>query len=185
MRKNFAANPWLYPMPVLIIGTYDEDGTPNAMNAAWGGISGNSEISICITKNHKTTKNILKNKDFTISIANVKNMAACDYVGIVSGNEVKDKVEKAGFHTQKAQHVDAPIFLELPMTLECRCKSYDPENGHLLGEIVNVCAQESILTNGQIDPLKLQAITFDPVNNAYLTLGEKAGNAFEDGNKLK
>lgn len=186
MKKNFGANPWLYPMPVLIIASYDEDGTPDAMNAAWGGISGNQQISMCLDAGHKTVANIKKRGAFTVSLADAAHVSECDYVGIVSGNDEPDKVAKAGFHTSKSAFVDAPIIDELPMALECRMISYDEETECMIGEIVNVCADESVLSSdGKIDPAKLQPITFDPVNSAYLVLGEKVGEAFEDGLKLK
>ena len=186
MRKNFGAKPYSYPQPVLIIAAYDENGTPDAMNAAWGGISDDTQISMCLSAGHKTVKNIQARKAFTVSMADAAHVVACDYVGIVSGNKVPDKFEKAGFHATKSEFVDAPLIDELPMTLECTLVSYDPETCRLVGEIVNVSADERILDeNGKIDPAKLQPITFDPVNNAYLKIGEKVGNAFRDGLKLK
>lgn len=186
MRKNFGAKPMCYPMPVYIIGTYGADGTPNAMNAAWGGISEETEISICISADHKTTENILSRKAFTVSMATAKYIAACDYVGIVSGNQVSDKFAKAGFHATKSEFVDAPLIDELPMALECELISYDRESCRLVGRIVNVSADESVLgDNGKVDVSKLQPITFDPMNNHYLVLGEKVGQAFHDGVALK
>jgi flavin reductase (DIM6/NTAB) family NADH-FMN oxidoreductase RutF len=186
MRKNFGAKPLLYPQPVFIIAAYDENGVPNAMNAAWGGISEEQEVSVCISAGHKTTKNILASKAFTISMADADHVAQCDYVGVVSGNKVPDKMEKAGFHTTKSEFVNAPLIDELPMAVECRLVSYDPETCRLVGEIVNVCADESVLgENGKVDPAKLRPITFDPMNNAYLVLGERVGSAFSDGLKLK
>ena len=186
MRKNFGAKPYTYPQPVLIIASYDENGTPDAMNAAWGGISDDTQISMCLSAGHKTVKNILKRKAFTVSMADAAHVAACDYVGIVSANDVPDKLEKAGFHTTRSEFVDAPLIDELPMALECRLVSYDEESCRMVGEIVNVSAEESVLDeNWKIDPGKLQPITFDPVNNAYLKLGEKVGNAFRDGLALK
>ena len=186
MRKNFGPKPACYPMPVYIIGTYGPDGTPNAMNAAWGGISEEEEISICVSAGHKTTANILQRKAFTVSMATAEQLVACDYVGIVSGNKVPDKFARAGFHQVKSEFVDAPIILELPMALECQLISYDPESCRLVGRIVNVSADESVLgENGKVDPKKLRPITFDPMNNEYLVLGEKAGNAFRDGAALR
>ena len=184
MRKNFGAKPICYPQPVFILAAYDEDGVPNAMNAAWGGISDDKEISFCISAGHKTTRDILARKAFTVSMADAAHVVECDYVGVVSGNDVPDKLAKCGFHTSKSEFVDAPLIDELAMALECKLTSYDPETGRLVGEIVNVCADESVLTGGKIDPAKLKPITFDPVNNAYLVLGEKVGNAFKDGLKL-
>lgn len=185
MRKNFGAKPMLYPQPVFIIGTYAEDGTPNAMNAAWGGISEEAEISICVSAEHKTTKNILARKAFTVSMATADTVVACDYVGVVSGNKVPDKVARAGFHVTKSSFVDAPLFDELPMAVECELISYDSESCRLVGRIVNVCADESVLNGaGKVDPAKLRPITYDPMNHDYLVLGEKVGNAFEDGVKF-
>ena len=186
MRKNFGAKPWTYPQPVFIIAAYGEDGTPNAMNAAWGGISEEKELSICISEEHKTTANILARKAFTVSMADADHVVACDYVGVVSGNDQPDKMEKAGFHTTPSQFVDAPLIDELPMAVECRLVSYDPESCRLVGEIVNVSADERILgEDGRIDPEKLRPITFDPVRNTYRELGAKVGSAFRDGLQLK
>ncbi len=185
MRKNFGAKPILYPMPVLIIGSYDENGIPDAMNAAWGGISETNQISMCLSAGHKTVKNILERGAFTVSMATADQLLACDYVGIVSANKVPNKVEKAGFHTLKSENVDAPLFEELPLALECRLISYDKETCRMVGEIVNVCADESILTNGSIDPTKLRPITYDGANHAYYVLGEKVGEAFKDGAAIK
>ena len=186
MKKNFGANTWLYPMPVLIIGSYDENGTSNAMNAAWGGISEVNEISICVSEGHKTTKNIVERKAFTVSIPDVKNVTEADFVGIVSGNKDPEKLKKTGWHDVKSEFVDAPVFDELPMTLECKLKSYDEESCRLVGEIVNVKADESILgEDGQIDLTKFKPITYDPVHHGYIALGEKVATAFSEGKKLK
>lgn len=186
MRKNFGSKPMVYPMPVFIVAAYDENGVPDAMNAAWGGISEENEISMCLSPDHKTVKNILKTGFFTVSMADASHVKECDYVGVVSGNKVPDKFVKAGFHELKSEFVNAPLIEELPMALECRMKSYDEENCRMVGEIVNVSADERILDEaGKIDVKKLNPITFDPVNNTYITLGEKVGKAFCDGLDLK
>ena len=186
MRKNFGAKAMCYPMPVFMIGTYNEDGTPNVMNAAWGGISEEQEISICVDNAHKTAENLLLRKAFTVSMATAQYMAACDYVGIVSGHKEPDKFAKAGFHATKSEFVDAPLIDELPMALECEVLSYDPASCRLVGRIVNVSADESVLgENGKVDVAKLRPITYDPMNHHYLVLGEKVGQAFHDGIALK
>lgn len=186
MRKNFGAKPLSYPQPVFIIAAYDENGTPNAMNAAWGGISEMNEISLCLSNNHKTVKNILHSKAFTISMADAEHVTACDYVGLVSGNNVADKFSRAGFHATRSQFVDAPLIDELAIALECRLKSYNPETCILIGEIVNVSVDERALDeDGKVDVAKACPITFDPFNNEYLKIGEKVGKAFSDGKKLK
>lgn len=184
MRKNFGAKAVLYPQPVFIIATYGEDGTPNAMNAAWGGISESNEISICVSAEHKTTANILARGAFTVSMATADTVVPCDYVGLVSGNDVANKFERAGFHAVKSEFVDAPLIKELPMAVECRLVSYDENSCRLVGEIVNVCADECVLTDGKIDPMKLRPITYDGMNHAYYVLGEKVGKAFSDGTAL-
>lgn len=185
MRKEFGAQTWLYPLPVLIIGTYDENGTPNAMNAAWGGIYNENQVVLCLSADHKTTKNIRAKGAFTISFADEAHTAACDYVGIASANQEPDKLKKAGFTVTKSAHVDAPIINELPMALECRLIKFN-EDGNVIGEIVNVSADESVLgENGTVDPARLRPIAFDPVNNGYLVLGERVGTAFSDGAKIE
>ena len=186
MRKNFGAKALCYPMPVFIIGTYNTDGTPNAMNAAWGGISEEQEISICVDSAHRTAENLMARRAFTVSMATAKYVAACDYVGIVSGSKAPDKFAKAGFHATKSAFVDAPLIDELPMALECEVISYDEESCRLVGRIVNVSADESVLgENGKVDVTKLRPISYDPMNHDYLVLGEKVGNAFQDGAALK
>ena len=186
MRKNLGAKNHIYPMPVLIIAAYGEDGVPDAMNAAWGGISGATQISMCLSPGHKTVKNILGRKAFTVSMGDAAHVVACDYVGVESGNNVPDKFARAGFHATKSEFVDAPLIDELPLAFECSLVSYDPETCRLVGEIVNASADERILDeNGKIDPAKFEPITFDAVNRVYLKIGEKAGNAYQDGLALK
>ena len=181
-RIDFGAKPLMFPMPVLIIGTYDENGAPNAMNAAWGMISDFKEVSISLGE-HKTTANFALTGAFTVSMATEDTVAACDYVGIVSANEIPDKFERAGFHAAKSTYVNAPLIKELLMALECKVKSFN--DGILVGEIVNVTADESIVTDGKIDIKKLKPIAYDPANNTYLRLGDVIGNAFSEGMKLK
>lgn len=184
MRKNFGAKTWLYPMPVLIIGTYDENEMPNAMNAAWGGIYDTGLVMVCLADDHKTTENIKATGAFTVSFATSATVVSCDYVGMASANNVPDKFERAGFHAVKSEHVNAPIIEELPMTVECKLRGFN-EDGICIGEIVNVSADESILDeNGKIDAKKLDPIIYDSVTHAYWSFGEKVGRAFSDGKKL-
>ena len=185
MRKNFGAKTWLYPMPVLIVGTYDESGMPNAMNAAWGGIYDTNQVRVCLADDHKTTENIKNTRAFTLSFATAKTVVSCDYVGLVSANDVPNKIEKAGFHTVRSDFVNAPIIKELPMTVECRLLKFN-EDGICIGEIVNVSAEEEILDErGRVDAKRLDPIIYDSASHAYWSFGEKVGQAFSDGNKLK
>lgn len=185
MRKNFGAITSVYPMPVFIVSAYDENGKPNCMNAAWGGIYEEKQIMLCLSHSHKTTKNIKLSGAFAVGIADAKHVVQADYVGVVSGNKEPDKMAKAGFTTKHSEYVNAPVINELPMSVECKLIKFN-EDGICIGEIINVSADESVLgDDGQIDPSKLGAITFDPVHHSYITLGEKVGNAFSDGKMMK
>ena len=187
MRKDFGPQTWMYPMPVLIIGTYDETGCPNAMNVAWGGIFDYNQIMICLSS-HKTTDNIRKNKAFTISFATIDTVTASDYVGIVSQNKEPNKIAKSGLAYEKAKNVNAPIFTDYPLSLECELVEVVNEGeggGNFIGKIVNVSADEKVLTNGKVDFKKLNIITYDPVTFKYVALGEEVAQAFKEGLKLK
>ena len=186
MRKSFGKKPILYPQPVFIIGTWNDDGTPNAMNAAWGGISEADEISICVDNDHRTAKNLQKRGAFTVSMGTAAQVVACDYVGIVSGDKQADKVARAGWTAEAAESVDAPVFAQLPMVLECRVRSYDEQTCRLVGEVVNVSVEESVLTeDGKIDPEKLQPLVYDGANHQYRVLGGVVAQAFSCGKALK
>ena len=186
MRKNLKAKAYIYPLPVLIVGTYDENGVPNAMNAAWGTVCDTAQVSICLSAGHKTVKNLLKTKAFTMAIADAKNVLPADYVGIVSANNVPDKLTKAGWNVTKSEFVNAPIIEELPLVLECKLVSYDTDTEICIGEVVNVSVDESILDGkGNIDLTKFEPICYDCDGHGYYKLGEKVGQAFSDGLKLK
>lgn len=186
--KNFKPKAWLLPQPVVIIGTYDADGTPNAMNAAWAGQWDMNEIMISLGS-HATTENLKRCSDFTVSFATVETMVGADYVGIVSGKKVHDKVERAGWKSSKGESVDAPVFSCFPMSMECRIKEklFESETGfYLIGEILNiVCDEAYVAEDGKPDVEKMKLITFDPIHNGYIALGKRVGNAFHDGTTLK
>lgn len=184
MRKNFGTQTWVLPQPVLILGTYDKDGNADAMNAAWGGVYDEGKIIISLSP-HRTTENIKLQKAFTVSFGDTKNLVAADYVGIVSANEEPEKMQKAGLHTHRAEKVNAPVIEEFPVTLECTLERFT-EDGNVVGKIVNVSAEESVLNEkGKIDLGKLDLIIFDPVTAGYRRIGERVGNAFSDGKRLR
>ena len=185
MKKNLGVKTVMFPMPVLIIATYNEDGSANVMNAAWGGIHDTNQIGICIAPEHKTAENILKRKAFTVSMADAAHVAACDYVGIASGKKEAKKMEKAGFTVTKSEFVNAPVINELPMVLECELAQMSEDSDYIVGNIINVSADEAILTDGKIDAAKLKPICYDPVSHNYNVLGEIVGKAFSDGKAIK
>lgn len=183
MKKNFKPQAWLYPEPVLVIVSKDEEGVPNAMVAAWGGMYDTYEIGFTMDHNHKSCDNILAAKAFTVSMATVDTMEASDYLGSVSAHHVKNKVAKTGLTVRESDIVNAPVIEEYPLTFECELKEAIPvgEDYHMVGLIKNILVDESILTDGKIDCQKLNPITFDPVRGTYVTLGEVAGKAYQVG----
>ncbi len=186
--KSFGSKPWILPQPVLIIGTYDKDGKPNAMNAAWGGQWDMHEIMISLSS-HQTTDNLAVNPEFTVTFATAKTLVTADYVGLVSGRNTPDKMEKTGWTIEKAPNVNAPVFREFPMTLECRVKQKIDESKtgyYLVAEIVNILCDEQYLgEDGNPDVKSMGLITYDPVHYNYISLGQTVGKAFADGKQLK
>ena len=186
--KSFGQKAWMLPQPVLIIGTYDNEGNPNAMNAAWGGQWDAKEIMISMGA-HATTENLNRCGEFTVAFATRDTMVASDYVGIVSAKNAPQKMQKAGWNVAKAEHINAPVFTNFPMTLECRIIEKigeSPEGYNIVAEIVNVLVDENYLgEDGKPDVEKMQLITFDPVHLGYIELGKRVGNAFADGRALK
>lgn len=185
MRKDFGKKCWLYPMPVFIVGSYDENGIPDAMNAAWGGMYDTNLVMVCLADEHKTTENIKKSGAFTVSFATASTVTQCDYVGIVSANDVADKFDLAGFHAIKSAFVNAPLIEELPVAVECKLVKFN-EDGICIGEVVNISADESVLDDqGKIDIKKLDPICYNSVNHFYHRIGDVVGHAFSDGKKIK
>lgn len=180
-RINLGVKPFTTPQPVWILATYDENGVPDAMNAAWGGISEADEVSVCLSVDHRTCKNFKKTGALTISMADAEHVAACDYVGIVSGDKVENKVAKAGLTVTKSELVNAPIINELAICLECKVKEFNEETCILKAEIVNVSVDESVMTDGKVDLSKVKPIAFDPFTNSYNVIGEKVGDAWGAG----
>ena len=171
-------------MPVLMIGTYNEDGTPNMMNAAWGGITLEDEITICIDTAHKTWVNIAARKAFTVAFGTADTVRACDYLGIVSGNDASDKIAKSGFTASKGEFVDAPVMAELPLVLECELVSMNEENCNVVGRILNCAVEESALTDGKPDAAKMKPICYDPCAHVYRIMGNAVAKAFSCGREL-
>jgi len=184
MRKDFGVKPWLFPQPVLIIGTYDKEGKPNAMNAAWGGTYDMDKVIIALS-NHKTTENLKFSKAFSLSFGTKKTAAISDYVGVVSQNNEPDKMKKAGLHAVKSSNVNAPLFEEYPLTMECVVDSFDEVNEVLIGKVVNISVDESIIKDNKIDTDALEALVFDPINHKYRLVGESVADAFKIGFSLR
>ncbi|MGI5990640.1 MAG: flavin reductase family protein [Lachnospiraceae bacterium] len=184
MQKEFSGRQAVIcPEGVFIIGSYDANGVPNAMNAAWGQQSDFGEITLFLSQ-HKTTENIKITKAFTVAFATRKTLVISDYFGVETGAKV-NKIEKAGCHVHKAAHVNAPVIEEYPVTLECQLKSWDDSTGILVGEIVAMQADESVLTDGKVDFDKLDPLLYDSSTGSYRTFGPVVGKAFHDGLVLK
>lgn len=184
MRKQIKVTEGIFPMPVLMIGTYNEDGTIDVMNAAWGTMRERNQVILNLTESHKTVKNIRARKAFTVSIANAKNVVAADYLGVVSGNNTPNKFENSGLTAIKSENIDAPIINEFPICLECELLDGE-SNWGIVGKVVNVTADESVMNGESVDIDLLEAITFDPYTHGYYKVSGRVGNAFKDGLELK
>lgn len=183
MRKTIQTTEAIFPMPVLMIATYNDDGTINVMNAAWGTMLERNQVILSLTETHKTVKNIKQRKAFTISIADSKHVVEADYFGVVSGNDTKDKFEKSGLTASKSENVDAPIINEFPICLECEFIEHN--DCGVIGKVIHVTADESVMNGDQVDVSLVNAIAFDPYTHGYYKVAERVGNAFKDGFQLK
>ena len=186
MKKDLGVIPAVFPMPVLMVSTYDENGVVNVMNAAWGMNSDMNQISLFLTETHKTVQNIKAVKAFTVSIADKDHISEADYFGIASGNKTPDKFERTGLHAEKSKFVNAPVIEEFPLSIECELESIIKEDNYfvVVGKVLNVCAEERVLDeNGKVNPQKLHAILFDQFQSGYYEIGEKVGQAWHDGKK--
>lgn len=187
MKKNFGTLQAVFPMPVLMIATYDENGKVDVMNAAWGNICAPDKIALFISEPHKTTKNIRKIKAFTVSLADEAHMKEADFFGMASGNTMEDKFERTGLTAVKSENVNAPVIEEFPLVMECElAEIVETDNLHaVVGKIVNVAADEAVLDeNGKVDPAKLHAISFDNFQSGYYAMGSKVGQAWNAGRDL-
>ena len=187
MRRDLGKQPAVFPMPVLMVAAYDNHGTVQVMNAAWGMICDMDKIALFIDEDHATTKAIRETKAFTVSLADKDHMDVADYFGIATGNKVPDKFARSGYHEEKSGHVNAPVITEFPVTMECELAEItETENLHaVVGRIVNVSADEKVLSeNGKIDPVKLNALIFDQFQNGYYVAKERVGKAWNAGADL-
>ena len=187
MKKNLGVVPAVYPMPVPMVAAYDETGTVNVMNAAWGMICEGDKIALFIDEDHKTTQNLLKSRAFTVSLADRAHMDAADFFGIATGNKMPDKFARTGYHAEKSSFVNAPVIQEFPVVMECElAEVVQPESFYcIVGRIVNTAAEERVLSeNGKVDPGKLDALLFDQFQHGYYVTGEQVGKTWNAGAAL-
>lgn len=187
MRRNLKITEGIFPMPVLMVATYNEDGSVNVMNAAWGTMQERDHVVLNLTETHKTVKNIKARGAFTVSIADAAHLVEADYFGVETGNKVPNKFEKSGLTASRSELVDAPIINEFPLCLECEFVEYQ-ENKYgcgVIGKVINISADEKIFKDDKLDMSLVKAIAFDPYTHGYYLVGERVGEAFRDGLKLK
>lgn len=187
MRKKLNITEGIFPMPVLMVATYNEDGSVNVMNAAWGTMQERGTVALNLTETHKTVKNIKAKGAFTVSIADAAHIAEADYFGVESGNRVSNKFENSGLTASKSELVDAPVIHEFPICMECKFIEYqdNPYGCGVIGKVVNVTADERVMKEGKIDMSLVNAIAFDPYTHGYYKVTERVGEAFQDGLQLK
>ncbi len=187
MKKNITTTEAIFPMPVLMIATYNDDGTVDVMNAAWGTMLERDYVILNLTESHKTVQNMKKRKAFTVSIADAEHTTEADYFGVVSANNTPNKFANSGLTATKSNIVDAPIINEFPICIECEFVEF--QGGKfgcgVIGKVLNVSAEEKVMNGDKIDMSKVQAIAFDPYTHGYYKVTERVGNAFKDGFKLK
>lgn len=187
MKKEINTTEAIFPMPVLLISTFNEDGTVDVMNAAWGTMIDRNRVALNLTETHKTVQNIKERKGFVVHIADAKHVVEADYFGVVSGNQEKDKFEKSGLSYTKSELVDAPIINELPIALECEFIEYQSDDTGLgvIGKVVRTSVEEANLKDDKVDIDSVEAISFDPYTHGYYKVSGRVGDAFKDGMKLK
>ena len=187
MKKDLGNKALIFPMPVLMIATYDENGVVDVMNAAWGTVCDPDVIALNLSDDHKTTENIMKQKAFTVALADAAHIKEADFFGIASGNKIADKFERTGYHAVKSEHVNAPIIEEFPLVMECELAEVITTDyvNQYIGKVINTKVNEEVLDEkGKVDPVKLNALMFDTFQSGYYTIGEKAGQAWNSGAEL-
>ena len=187
MRKKLNVTEGIFPMPVLMVATYNDDDSVNVMNAVWGTMQARDTVALQLTESHKTVKNIKKRGAFTVSIADVNHVVEADYFGVVSGNKVTNKFENSGLTSSKSEMIDAPVINEFPVCLECEFIEYQ-NNAYgcgVIGKVINITADDSVMVNDKIDMSLVNAIAFDPYTHGYYRVSERVGEAFKDGLQLK
>lgn len=187
MRKKLEITEGIYPMPVLLVATYNSDGSVDVMNAAWGTMQEREYVALNLSETHKTVENIKARGAFTVSIADAAHVVEADYFGVVSGSKEPKKFEKSGLTAEKSALVDAPVILEFPLCLECEFVEYQTNKFGVgvIGKVVNVTADEKVMSGGKPDMSRVDAIAFDPYTHGYYRVSERVGEAFKDGLKLK
>lgn len=187
MKKQIKTTEAIFPMPVLLISTFNDDGTVDVMNAAWGTMQERDVVALNLTETHRTVENIKARKGFVIHVADAKHVVEADWFGVVSGKKDPDKFAKSGMTFVKSELVDAPIINELPIAIECEFVEYQDDATGLgvIGKVVRTSVEEANLKDGKVDIDSLEAIAFDPYTHGYYTVGGRVGEAFKDGLKLK
>lgn len=187
MKKQIETTEAIFPMPVLMVATFNEDGTVDVMNAAWGTMLERDKVALNLTETHKTVQNIKARKGFVVHIADAKHVAEADYFGVVSGKNEKDKFAKSGMTFTKSELVDAPVINEFPIAMECEFMEYQSDETGLgvIGKVVRTSVEEDNLKDEKVDIDSLQAIAFDPYTHGYYKVAGRVGDAFKDGLKLK
>ncbi len=187
MKIQIKTTEAIFPMPVLLISTFNEDGSVDVMNAAWGTMAGRNIVALNCTETHKTVENIKARKGFVVHIADAKHVKEADWFGIVSGKNDPEKFAKTGFTFEKSELVDAPVINELPIAMECEFIEYQGGNTGLgvIGKVLRTLVEEEKMKDGKVDVDALGAIAFDPYTHGYYKVCGRVGSAFKDGNDIK
>ena len=187
MRKKLDLTEGIFPMPVLMVATYNPDGSVDVMNAAWGTMQERGVVALNLTETHKTVQNIKARGAFTVSIADAAHVVEADYFGVVSAKNEPRKFERSGLTAERSDLIDAPVINEFPLCLECEFIEYQADEYGIgvIGKVLRVTADEGVLDGDKVDMSRVNAIAFDPYTHGYYRVSERVGEAFRDGLKLK
>ena len=187
MRKKLDLTEGIFPMPVLMVATYNGDGSVDVMNAAWGTMQERGVVALNLTETHKTVQNIKARGAFTVSIADAAHVVEADYFGVVSAKNEPRKFGNSGLTAEKSDLIDAPIIKEFPLCLECEFIEYQADEYGIgvIGKVLRITADERVMDGDKVDMSKVDAIAFDPYTHGYYRVSERVGEAFRDGLTLK
>ena len=187
MKQPIKTTEAIFPMPVLLISTYNEDGSIDVMNAAWGTMMDRDHVALNLTETHKTVENIKQRKGFVVHIADAAHVVEADWFGVVSARKDKDKFAKSGLTATKSKLVDAPIINELPIAIECEFIEFqnDATGLGVIGKVLQTSVESAFIKDGKVDIASVNAIAFDPYTHGYYQVTKRVGEAFKEGLILK
>lgn len=190
MKKQIGKKQLIYPLPAVLVATFNEDHSPNAMTAAWCSTCCNEppSVGVAIHKKRLTYENIQRSGAFSINIPAASQATEVDFIGIVSGKRQHNKLEVARLSTSSATHVDAPLIDSCPICIECKLTKSLPIGSHtwFVGEVMETHVDErAVGDDGALDVDVIDPLVYCTTVKQYRRLGDVVARAFDEGKKLK